>query len=248
MTNFIKLAAFVFTLLFAVTLDAEAQTKKVRKAKVKAVPTAELIKQGRAAYDAGNYAEAATLYTQALKKLPRSADLYKERGNAALRQNQFDAAIADYEKAMKFRKDYVKAYFNRGLANYGKGNAEFAVRDMTQAIALAERPQAPVKTAKKSSKKAAVIDEKPFKLNEAYYGRGLANAKLGVSEKAVVDFTKAIDLKPDYADAYEGRAGVYYNGANYKAAESDYKKLGELNPNSQTAKTYLTWIQQTAGK
>ena len=37
---------------------------------------------------------------------------------------------------------------------------------------------------------------------EMYYNRGLAHSKKGEVELAIKNYTKAIELKPDYADAY----------------------------------------------
>jgi tetratricopeptide (TPR) repeat protein len=56
------------------------------------------------------------------------------------------------------------------------------------------------------------------------------NSKL--YEKAILDFTKAIELKPDYADAYAER-GLYKTELNdNKGAILDFTKAIELKPNN----------------
>ncbi|MEO6863766.1 MAG: tetratricopeptide repeat protein, partial [Microcoleus sp.] len=45
----------------------------------------------------------------------------------------------------------------------------------------------------------------------AYYSQGLARANQGDLKGAVDDFSKAISLKPDYADAYFKRANAKYD-------------------------------------
>ena len=44
---------------------------------------------------------------------------------------------------------------------------------------------------------------------ETYYNRGLAHSKKGELELAIADYTKAIELKPDYADAYYRRSKAW---------------------------------------
>ncbi|MBX7172467.1 MAG: tetratricopeptide repeat protein [Pyrinomonadaceae bacterium] len=59
------------------------------------------------------------------------------------------------------------------------------------------------------------------------------------NELALADFTKAIQLKPDFADAYyfRGKSSVFKK--DYNAAETDYKKALEINPNHTSAKKAL---------
>ena len=41
-----------------------------------------------------------------------------------------------------------------------------------------------------------------------YYNRGLAHSRNGELELAIANYTKAIELKPDYADAYYQRLPI----------------------------------------
>ena len=45
---------------------------------------------------------------------------------------------------------------------------------------------------------------------EAYYYRGCAKINAQKYEEAIADFEKAVELKPDYADAYFNIGRVYY--------------------------------------
>lgn len=49
-------------------------------------------------------------------------------------------------------------------------------------------------------------------------------------EKSVEEFKKAIELKPDYADAYHNLANVYHQTGRDDLAQENYKKAIEFNP------------------
>jgi tetratricopeptide (TPR) repeat protein len=53
---------------------------------------------------------------------------------------------------------------------------------------------------------------------------------LGKLDKAIMDFSKVIDLMPDYSLAYFNRGVVYSKKGNKKRSIEDYTKAIELNP------------------
>ena len=52
----------------------------------------------------------------------------------------------------------------------------------------------------------------------------------GEYQKAVEEFKKAIELKPNYADAYHNLANIYHQLGKNDLAEENYKKALEFNP------------------
>lgn len=63
--------------------------------------------------------------------------------------------------------------------------------------------------------------ERNQKCAKTYYNRGLAHAKNGELKLAIEDYTKAIELNPDYADAYYSRGGAWLRLGERKKAKSD---------------------------
>ena len=63
-----------------------------------------------------------------------------------------------------------------------------------------------------------------------YFRRAYKNDDLGKHEEAIEDLNKAIELKPDYALAYNNRGIAYNNLGQYDRAIEDYDKAIELNP------------------
>ena len=59
---------------------------------------------------------------------------------------------------------------------------------------------------------------------------------LGSIILAIADYTKAIELKPDLAEAYNNRGNTYYNRGEYEQAIIDYNHAIDLNPNYTNAR------------
>ncbi len=65
------------------------------------------------------------------------------------------------------------------------------------------------------------------KNSEAYLG--LAKTELG-GTKSIDWCTKAIEIDPNWADAYSARAGAYLSAKQYQQAVDDYTKVIDLHP------------------
>jgi tetratricopeptide (TPR) repeat protein len=59
----------------------------------------------------------------------------------------------------------------------------------------------------------------------AYNNRGAAYHQQGLFDKAINDYTKAIELKPDYANAYNSRGNAFFIQKSYDKAIADYTKV-----------------------
>ena len=70
---------------------------------------------------------------------------------------------------------------------------------------------------------------------ETYFLRGYAKYELGLYAAAIVDYTQAIRLKPDEANAYYKRGLAKHNLKQYFAAIADYDMVIRLKPDSAHA-------------
>ena len=57
-------------------------------------------------------------------------------------------------------------------------------------------------------------------------------------DKALEDYTQAIDLTPNDPDVYFNRGLTYYNTHRYQEALSDFTRVIELNPEDTAAYYY----------
>jgi tetratricopeptide (TPR) repeat protein len=165
---------------------------------------------------------------------------YYNRGHAYYKDDGYDLAIADYDKAIELKPDDAISYYGRGLAYALKGGYDLAIADYDKAIEL--KPDDAVAYDgrgnafyNKRDYDSAIADyNKAIQLNPAfavaYDNRGLAYYDEGDYDRAIADYDKAVELKPDDAVAYFGRGNAFYNKRDYDSAIADYNKAVELKP------------------
>jgi tetratricopeptide (TPR) repeat protein len=65
---------------------------------------------------------------------PKLAVFYYYRATVHYYMDRFDDAISDYDLAIRLRRNYADAYYNRGLALAGKGLLRQALGDIRKAL------------------------------------------------------------------------------------------------------------------
>jgi len=84
------------------------------------------------------------------------------------------------------------------------------------------------------------------KYANAYNNRGMTYYKQKAYDKAIADFTKAIELNPDLAVAYNNRAHAYNKQKAYSKAKEDVKRAQDLK--FEVDKELLENLQKASGK
>ena len=122
-------------------------------------------------------------------------------------EQQYKAALADYNKAIRLKPDEVDFYHQRASVNRKLERFEDVVTDYS-----------------------VLIDLNP---NDAslYYERGHAKQRIGQHESAIADYNEAIRLDPNEARCYSQRASIRGQLKQYAAAFVDFDKAIELKPN-----------------
>ncbi|MBD6616170.1 tetratricopeptide repeat protein [Komarekiella sp. 'clone 1'] len=120
----------------------------------------------------GNYSEAIVDYNQALTQIPQItslllADIYNDRGLAHLVLQNQQAAMLDFNLAIRLNANDDRAYFNRGCACGRNGDDFGAVDNFSEVIRL--NPSNAL----------------------AYVNRGIARYRLGYHQGAIADLKKA---------------------------------------------------------
>ena len=169
---------------------------------------------------AGNDSIVAQL-TQVIEQNPNDVQIVFNRGLAYYRRAKYNDAIADFTKAIVWDRHFILALFKRGAAYYHIGDYENAIINLNQVIGFDGGNSYP----------------------GAYYKRGLAYQAQYDYYDAIDDFTKAIELHPNFAEAYykRGKASADTNLNNrtladdrfgrryYEHAIEDYTRAIELD-------------------
>jgi tetratricopeptide (TPR) repeat protein len=198
----------------------------------------------RNAADNGNE-EAKDLY--ATQFCLNSSLNYMKEGTIKMNLNQYEAAITDFNLAIKLNPDSASFYYKRGMCYYGLSKFDKAVADFSKAIELQplaeyyfKRGQAYYsqqwhKPAFEDYTKALEFDKtnSDFYLYRAYACEGMGNPK-----SAVFDYSEVIRLKPEDATAYLKRA-LLKQEMKDKSCCKDFKKAADLG-NEEASEYYKT--------
>ena len=93
---------------------------------------------------------------------------------------------------------------NAAVNAHGRGEFEEAIRLYTKALEYSGIP-----------------DENRSKI---YFNRGLAYDNQGRYDQAIANYSRAIELNPDYVSAYYNRGNAYDNQGRYHQAIADYSR------------------------
>lgn len=122
----------------------------------------------------------------------------------------------------------ARSYYEQGLEKIKMGDFQGAIESLS--CAMQEEP------------------ENSGIYYQIYYQRGLALFELRDQQGAIADYTKAIELHPQYFEAYLSRAIAYLANKNLAAALEDVQKAKILNPDSAPARQLLGLIYKQQGQ
>ena len=187
----------------------------------------------------GHYQAAITTLKEARSILPRAPWVPYRMGVSYLFLGKLGQAENACQQALQLDPQYSPAYMVRGMVKISEKHYQDATIDFTKAVDLA--PDNPfyhrqLGIALYDSGKMALAGEQ-FDLAvqsdpkdaAGYYWRAKSFQAQGEKEKAITDLNAAIELEPDYAEAYTELAQIYSEtGQASRAAEvlAQQKKLG----------------------
>jgi tetratricopeptide (TPR) repeat protein len=147
-----------------------------------------------------------SLWDDVVRKSPKKARAYHNRGVAYQNEGRFNEALSDYNLAIGIDPHYAEAYFHRGQIFQTKGSLDQALSDYNEAIESFPR------------------------FAEAYKDRALVYLTKGKTDQALSDLSKSLEILPGYAEALNYRGSIYENRGDLARALSDYSKAIKLDP------------------
>lgn len=138
------------------------------------------------------------------------ANLYYQRGNAHKQLEQFEAAVSDFEEAVRLESSHLGAH-----------------------IALAETHGVAGQEAK--ARTAYDVAVETFASNPLVYNnRGTFLQDHGKLSEAIQDFTRALELEPNYYFAYTNRGAALLEMGDAEAAATDFSASLKANARQPT--------------
>jgi len=135
---------------------------------------------------------------------PENARAYNHRGAAFARQGEYQAALAQFTRAIRRDPTCADAFHNRALVYMAIGNLGSAASDFGKVVEI--RPD----------------------FVEGYLHQARLQAALNEHDQAVAGLTKAIEIDPQCAIAYFRRSLVYYTKGAYEEASDDVREIQGL--------------------
>jgi tetratricopeptide (TPR) repeat protein len=120
---------------------------------------------------------------------------------------------AQYPNVPQYQEDLAESLTSKARQLAGQGNSKEADANFGRALEIWRKLASAYPNAHLY----------PTQLGNVY-------GSLGKWDKAIAEYTTAIELKPDYLEALSKRAAAYNNVGQYDKAIADYRKTCELNP------------------
>jgi len=181
------------------------------------------------------------------KKVPEVREEIREyyiQGKKYYHQQQYQQAIAEFQKVLELNPNYTKAlgYIERAK----KRIKETKERELKAKEAeLKARQEAEVeKKADQTSQLEAARRLKERKL-AYHYNLGLSYDRSGQYKKAVSEYKKALEVAPDDADTHYNLAIIYDDCLkDKKKAIEHYRRYLQLRPDAKDAERVAEWIRE----
>ncbi|MEH2398375.1 tetratricopeptide repeat protein [Nostoc sp.] len=212
----------------------------------------------------GNYEEYLKLTPeQKIEKVIEIQDLLSEKhqlenqkpsllfklGNLLSTANEYEAAIASYDQALKFKPDDHQAWYNRGIALDELGRFEEAIVSYEQALKfkqdyhLAWYNRGIALDELGRFEEAIASYDQALKIqsnyHQAWYNRGDALGNLGRNEEAIASYDQALKFKPDYHVAWNNRGYALDELRRFEETITSYDQALKFKPDY-----YLAWYNK----
>lgn len=149
--------------------DVKIEEKTETPVEVKP-PAEELISQGMAKYENGNYSSAIEYYNKAIEYYPDNAEAHYQKGRAYTEMSDFTSAIDEYTRTVQLNPGHFKAFINRGYIYNERKEYDRAISDYKKGIELDPNS------------------------SFGYYNLGVAYFSSGNKDKAAESFRQAANL------------------------------------------------------
>lgn len=199
-----------------------------------------LLRSAYALQQAGNLAEAARLYDEAVRAYPKSFDALCLLGMAQEQLGRREDAQRSADNALKLVSRSSRDLYNLGCLLQRLSRHEDALASYDSALslrsdyfeALVHRGLSLLEL--KRHDEAVVSFERALGLKPGepgvWFNRGNALLRLGSNDEALLSYDKALSLKPDFAQAWENRGHTLLGMGRSDDAFASYDQAASYRP------------------
>jgi tetratricopeptide (TPR) repeat protein len=188
--------------------------------------------RGRTRQKLGDFSGALADFNITIASKPQ-ATVYDDRAQTHRCLGDRAAALTDADRAIELNPKFINAYFRRGLIYTELGNLELALTNYSMTLeldpqhlnALIQRSwiyfrQHEYQRTKRDCQSAKAIDNSCF---WSHYLIGVVDSLSGLHHNAIKNFSKAIELSPNYVSARYHRGIVYHELGERTKAMADFE-------------------------
>lgn len=168
-----------------------------------------------------------------------SASSFYQRGYLEFRNNDFQKAMADFNKAIALDPESFESYYSRGNLKEKLEDFKGAIEDFSKCIGFNDESSKSyfsrgyVKSITGDLVGAIEDYSTCIRLNPkhkgAFLNRGISRKNQNQFREAILDYDEAIAIDPNFSDAYQNRA-IAKALINDKTAIDDFNFLVDRNP------------------
>lgn len=170
-------------------------------------------------------------------KLGVTAQRYAERGNRYLQQGDFTRAVSELEIAISGLNQDPHLWLNYGIAH-------LLNKQPSEAVAVLENTLTVIRDTENTTRNPTEIAD--LKL-QCHTNLGLAYYQAGKIGEAIAAYQTAIQLEPNFADAYGGLGVIYWRTGDLNAAIRHCQKAIKIAPKNIEFHQNLTQIYWQKG-
>jgi predicted O-linked N-acetylglucosamine transferase (SPINDLY family) len=184
--------------------------------------------------------EANTYYRMASETQKDSAEVYMGLGNTFTVLNEYEQAIANYNKAIQINPAIAQAHHNIATVFIKCNKVYEAIKSYQQAITIKPDYALAITGLGRALIEAGEYKDGELCLRRAlcinpndpatHHSLGLALMNLHNLSEAVSSFKKALDLDPEHEYAYCNMGNIFLRLGNIREAILFYQRAMELNP------------------
>jgi tetratricopeptide (TPR) repeat protein len=217
------------------------------------VPISSSFEDGKVAYDAKNYKEAAAIFEAYLERKPGNAWGYYMLGLSAWKSGDFPKSEKAFEKALSIDPNHVKSLVNASRLFIDQKRYDDAVDWLTRAAEIdpesaeVQRLLAKAYTDLAKPEEAMAAYLKAIDLNEAdawsMNNLGLLLLEAKRTDEALSQFQNAVGLKKNVAEFQNNLGLALESSGNFSAAYEAFSKALLLNPRYAEAKLNIARVE-----